>query len=95
MSPTTGSAYILSYTITAEDHGIVAGRIYQFRVVAVNDVGSSLMSPKLVDVMAATLPSPPINLLQIYSTSLTMAFEWDEPTDNGGTPITDYQIYWD
>ena len=74
---------------------MVTGSIYQFRVLATNDVGDSLPSDKLIDIMAAQLPSPPIDLVQIYSTGTTMAFEWQEPEDIGGTTIIDYEIYWD
>jgi hypothetical protein len=57
--PNVGSPYIYEYTITEADHGLVTGSIYDFKVVATNDVGSSLFSPKLENIMAAQLPTPP------------------------------------
>jgi len=42
LAPTTGGPTTLSYTISSAAHGIVTGSIYDFRVVAINDKGSSL-----------------------------------------------------
>jgi hypothetical protein len=92
--PTVGSPYIYEYTITDTDHGLVTGSIYDFKVVATNDVGSSLFSPKLENIMAAQLPTPPIDPVQVYSTSTTITYDWSDPEDNGGTPILDFEIYW-
>lgn len=44
--------------------------------------------------MAAQLPTPPTNPTLVYSTTSTITFEWYEPEDDGGSPIIDYQIYW-
>ena len=38
LSPTTGSNLIRSYVITEATHGIQAGEIYNFKIVAENDV---------------------------------------------------------
>ena len=53
LAPTTGGPTTLSYTISSAAHGIVTGSIYDFRVVAINDKGSSLSSPILENIMAA------------------------------------------
>lgn len=45
--------------------------------------------------MPADLPTPPTNPQMISSTSSTIHFEWFDPISNGGTPISDYQIFWD
>jgi len=44
--------------------------------------------------MAATLPTSPITLLYVSSTSSSITFEWTEPLNDGGTPVYDYKIYW-
>jgi hypothetical protein len=30
----------------------------------------------------------------IYATYNTISFEWFDPADDGGTPILDFQVYW-
>lgn len=57
---------------------------------ATNDVGAGLPSPKLMDIMAATLPTPPLNPAQVFSTVSTITLDWDDSADDGGTPILDF-----
>jgi hypothetical protein len=63
--------------------------------VAINDVGASEFSEELDAIMPADLPTPPLSPILISSTSSTIHFEWFDPISNGGTPVSDYQIYWD
>ena len=95
LEPSTGSPYIYEYVITQADHGLQTGSIYSFKVVAVNDVGESNFSDRLDSIMAAELSTAPLNLELVHSTQSTLTFQWSEPAYNGGTPITDYMIYWD
>jgi hypothetical protein len=44
--------------------------------------------------MAATTSSAPLNLQTISSSFNSITFGWSVPLDNGGTPVTDYKIYW-
>jgi len=44
--------------------------------------------------MAATLPGYPITLKQTASSSTSITFEWFDPASNGGTPVTDYSVFW-
>ncbi len=85
----------MTYTVTQSLHGIVTGSIYSFQVVALNDKGPSLASPILTNVMAAQLPTVPVDLLLITATKTTISFEWSDPLDDGGSPIIDFQVYWD
>jgi hypothetical protein len=62
LSPTSGGPTALTYTVTTSSHGIVTGSIYDFKVVAVNDKGSSIASPVLYNIMAAQLPTVPVDL---------------------------------
>jgi len=41
VSPSVGSPYILEYTMTQAAHGLQTGKIYAFKVTAINDVGES------------------------------------------------------
>lgn len=44
--------------------------------------------------MAATLPGVPLSLTQTSSSSTSITFEWFDPASDGGTPVTDFSIYW-
>lgn len=44
--------------------------------------------------MAAQLPSPPQDPTLVSSTSTTINFDWFDPENDGGSPITDFQVYW-
>jgi Fibronectin type III domain len=93
LAPTVSDALVTTYDITSVDHGIIAGTIYQFEVVAHNAVGQSSPSAP-VSIRAATISSEPINLHVISSSYNSITFGWSAPVDNGGTPVTDYKVYW-
>ena len=67
--------------------------MYKFAVLAFNVVGSGATSAS-VSIMAATVPDEPINLVQIASSPNSITFGWSAPSYNGGTPVTDYKVYW-
>jgi len=45
--------------------------------------------------MAADLPSAPGTPIRYNSTETSVTIIWTPPQDNGGTPISDYIVYWD
>lgn len=45
--------------------------------------------------MAADLPSAPGTPTRYNSTETSVTILWTPPTDNGGTPISDYIVMWD
>jgi hypothetical protein len=59
LSPTIINPYVLNYQITFDKNGLIQGNIYAFKVAARNDVGMSDFSSPLVNVMAATISTPP------------------------------------
>ena len=42
-----------------------------------------------------TAPEPPIDFTITSTTSSSVEFSWNPPINDGGTPITSYEIYWD
>ena len=73
----------------------MAGDYYQFYVTATNGRGESLPS-STISVYAATVPSPPESLLRSSTTTqYSITFTWSVPSTNGGSPVTDYSVYWD
>jgi hypothetical protein len=74
--------------------GVVTGATHVFEVTAVNGRGESARSlPR--SVIAATVPSPPLNLLIEDTASNFVHFSWSLPLSDGGSSILDYEVYWD
>lgn len=55
-----------------------------------NSVASGVFSA-----MAATRPDIPGTPTRLSTTETSISIQWTAPTDNGGTPITDYTVMWD
>ena len=80
----------LSLVITDQ---IVPGVDYTVTVVAYNDVGDSITSDPLI-VMAAAVPDFPLAITLVEQGPQAITISWTSPYD-GGTPITNYKIFWD
>jgi hypothetical protein len=65
-----------------------------FKIRALNYIGLSPYS-RYIRIIAASVPLMPINLERVTSTVDSVTFEWDVNSDNGGTPVRDYLVYWD
>ena len=74
-----------TYTVT----GLASGQIYEFRVRAVNDVGSGAESAP-VSIAPATVPSAPLNLEGVRGNA-EVTLSWDAPDDDGGSASEDYE----
>ena len=69
--------------------GLTSGQTYEFRVRAVNSIGSGSASQP-ASIAPATVPGAPRNLT-LTSGDQYMMLIWERPEDNGGLPITSYQ----
>ncbi len=89
-----GTSTATSATIT----GLTNGQSYDFRVSAINIVGTSVPSTIATAIPAAipstipsTTPDAPTGLSAI-SGNTEVSLSWTAPSDTGGTPITDYKV---
>lgn len=57
-------------------------------------IGDSLTSEAL-ELMAASLPGKPEKPFLVSSTENQIKIGFSGPSDNGGSPITDFQVWWD
>jgi titin len=66
-------------------------QIYEFRVVAVNDVGESLPSTP-TPLVIATTPSQPGQPEKQLSTLTSISIVWEKPASDGGSPVINYAV---
>jgi Ca2+-binding RTX toxin-like protein len=86
-SPGTG----LSKVVT----GLTNGTAYNFRVRAINALGTGVFSAASANVTFASTPGAPVLLAPAAGAAggaLTAAANWNPPTDTGGAAITGYKI---
>lgn len=65
-----------------------------FQITATNEVGESERSVAST-VIAGTVPGEVTDLVTVHADVQYITFEWTAPADDGGSPITNYQIFWD
>lgn len=90
----TPVATVSGSTLTYTDSGLTNGQTYYYTVKAVNSVGTSAASNEASATPAApaTVPAAPTGLGAIALSSSQISLSWSAPTDNGGSPITGYEI---
>ena len=72
--------------------GLAKGRSYQFRVSAINEIGTGVASAVHTVSTLTTVPGVPKSVAVSSVTSSTATMSWTAPTDNGGSAITDYTV---
>ena len=85
-TPVTHTGAGRSVTIT----GLNDGREYDVRVRATNSIGIGEWSTPVTG-QPITTPSVPTN---VNYNAGTRTVTWEPPTDNGGSPITNYEVLW-
>jgi titin len=78
---------VLSYS----DPELTNGQIYYYMVSAVNPIGIGPFSNETSSTPMA-LPSAPENLTA-SARNAEVALAWNAPTNDGGSPITNYSLY--
>jgi hypothetical protein len=83
-----------SETTWRQEAGIVTGFLHTFEVTATNGKGESNKSDP-VQIYAAQISTAPVNLSKLSASATYVQITWSAPLSDGGTPILDYQVYWD
>src|SRR5205807_392181 len=78
---------VTSYTNT----GLASGHTYLYEERGVGRIGTSPVSNE-ASATALTIPSAPQNL-QATAGNRNVTLSWQAPSNNGGSPITNYKIY--
>lgn len=84
---TDGTSTAASATVT----GLTNGTAYQFRVAAVNGVGTGSYSDPSSAFTPLTTPGAPTSL-SATAGNATLSLTWTAPSSNGGSTITGYRI---
>lgn len=87
----TANGATKTYTVA----GLTPGQLYDFQVSAVNFKGEGSLSSPAVEIMSATVATPPLALRKQLSSQTSITIQWDPPSSDGSTPITDYEVFWD
>lgn len=80
-------------TFQYTNYAVVPGTVYNYRVLATNVVGDSLLSDPLT-IKAAQRPETPSLPVSVEHNTYILKFSWSAPFDNYDA-ITDYRVYWD
>ena len=72
---------------------LTTGLKYSFKVRAINAVDPSPFS-EIVQIIAGTIPGKPATPTKYSASVDAIEIRWTEP-DNGGSVITNYNVYWD
>jgi hypothetical protein len=83
--------------LLAAPFSIPYGLELQVRVFAYNSYGDSDSSQIAGNVVLVTYPDPPVNVREnpAFRGPTTIYLEWDHGPSDGGSPITEYDLYYD
>jgi hypothetical protein len=73
---------------------LVANQYYKFKVDYRNAYGYSLTTSNVVTILAASVPTPPLNLVNRpeITAAGVVGLSWTTPQYDGGSPLIDYSI---
>ncbi len=88
---TSGGCSGLGSVLTCTDSGLTNGTTYYYKISAVNSVGEGALSSES-SATTFTTPTAPQNFAAI-SGKQKIVLNWTAPSNNGGSSITNYEIY--
>lgn len=77
---------------TCAMEGLTNGQPYEFWVTAINAAGESSPSRRLTAIPKPDPPSAPY-LASANAGNAKAILEWDPPTSDGGSPVTEYRVF--
>ena len=78
---------VIALTVTR----LINGEEYKFRIYAVSALGSGTI--EYIDAVTPRATPGAVSDLTVESGNGYIKIEWDKPTDNGGSKVTEYNVY--
>jgi hypothetical protein len=79
--------------LTYTELTVVPGKIYSFKITAVNVVGEGNQSSQ-IQIIASLVPGTPVTPIKVSAdSSPQITISWAAPAYNGGSPISIYKVY--
>ncbi|MEL0281027.1 MAG: fibronectin type III domain-containing protein, partial [Actinomycetota bacterium] len=85
-----GTAISAGTSTTATVTGLTNGTAYDFQIRAVNAIGDSAWSDSITETPRTTPATPTTVVVTGGAEQISVA--WTDPADNGGSPITQYDV---
>ena len=79
---------------TYTDTAVTAGDTYGYKIVTVNEAGDSPQSTPATTIIGNP-PTAPLTLTTTQTVPFVHDLSWSAPTNNGGSPVTNYKVYRD
>ena len=83
--------YTIGPSSSPTPYPLTNGTLYDFRVSAVNAVGTGSHS-NIIEVTPSTIPGPPTSISAFGCDNQQVLVTWSPPTDTGGATITSYNL---
>jgi hypothetical protein len=89
--------WVSLFDLIEPPYNLVKGEEIQVSIVATNSYGDSDYSPLGNGALTQLVPDAPINLTrdEDVTDADVIRFTWTEGLSDGGTPVLDYDVYWD
>eukprot|EP00299_Pterocystis_sp_00344_P017793 c8915_g1_i1.p1 GENE.c8915_g1_i1~~c8915_g1_i1.p1 ORF type:complete len:1101 (-),score=299.19 c8915_g1_i1:157-3375(-) len=82
----------LTESLNCTIKGLEAGKMYHFRVRAMNDVGAGNWSQIIELIAAPSVPTSPLDLTLLESSPRSLELEWTKPADYHGSLLLNYLL---
>ena len=66
--------------------------MYQYRVLAINEFGNGEPCESEEPVLAAEVPTAPVNVQLVQVTDASVTLKWEVPEQSGGSRVKGYSI---
>lgn len=89
--------WVSLFDLIEAPYSLVEGEPIDVKIIATNSYGDSDYSDKGNGALTQLVPDAPINLTrdEVVTDAFIIKFSWSKGASEGGTPIIDYDVYWD
>lgn len=94
---TSRTCLVPNIVLNTSPFNLVWGSSVNVKITVTNIIGTSTLSAIGGGAILVNGPSAPVNFVEVrtITTAYTIGLQWQQGTDNGGTPVIDYAIWCD